>query len=262
MNVLERQITYGHFLERLRSAPTRVLLLDYDGTLAPFCVDRTLAFPYPEVPPLIVRIMAQGTRVVLISGRPVRELLLLSGISPQPEIWGSHGLERLMSDGRYQVSSVPAHRDYLLAAEAILRDAGLESQTETKPGGVAVHWRGLDAVRAEKIARDVPRLWKPLLERAPFRLLEFDGGLEIRVAGPGKGDAVRAILKESPEGAAVAYLGDDQTDEDAFHALKGNGLTALVRPQSRPTAADIWLQPPHELLHFFEEWIRAAGGQG
>jgi len=87
MKVLERHLTYGPFLERLRSAPARVLLLDYDGTLAPFVVDRTLALPYPEVPPLIVRIMAQGTRVVLISGRPVRELLLLSGISPQPEVW-------------------------------------------------------------------------------------------------------------------------------------------------------------------------------
>jgi len=114
MKVLERQITYAPFLERLRSAPARVLLLDYDGTLAPFCVDRTLAFPYPEVPPLIVRIMRKGTRVVLISGRPVREILLLSGICPQPEVWGSHGLERLKADGRYEVSSVPTHKDYLL----------------------------------------------------------------------------------------------------------------------------------------------------
>ena len=73
MKVLERHATYGPFLERLASAPARVLLLDYDGTLAPFVVDRTLALPYPQVPPLIVRIMARGTRVVLISGRPVRE---------------------------------------------------------------------------------------------------------------------------------------------------------------------------------------------
>jgi len=131
---------------------------------------------------------------------------------------------------------------------------------EVKPGGVAVHWRGLDAARAEKIAKEVSRLWRPLLERAPLRLLEFDGGLEIRVAGPGKGDAVNAILRETTPGAAIAYLGDDQTDEDAFHALKGNGLTALVRAQSRPTAAEIWLQPPHELLQFLEEWLRASGG--
>jgi len=260
MKVLERQIAYAPFLERLRSAPARILLLDYDGTLAPFCIDRTLAFPYPEIPPLIVRIMRKATRVVLISGRPVREILLLSGICPQPEVWGSHGLERLKADGRYEVSSVPAHKDYLLAAEAMLRDAGLEDHTEVKPGGVAVHWRGLETPRAEKMAREVSRLWRPLLERAPLRLLEFDCGLEIRVAGPGKGDAVRAILKESTPGAVVAYLGDDQTDEDAFHALKGNGLTALVRPQSRPTAADIWLQPPHELLQFLEEWLRASGG--
>jgi trehalose 6-phosphate phosphatase len=261
MNVLERPITYAPFLEQLRAAPARVLLLDYDGTLAPFCVDRTLAFPYPQVPPLIVQIMETGTRVVLVSGRPVRELLLLSGISPQPEIWGSHGLERLMADGRYEVKSVPAHKDYLLAAEAILRDAGLEGQTEVKPGGVAVHWRGLDTLRADKISRDVHRLWKPLIDRAPLRLLEFDGGLEIRVAGPGKGDAVRTILGEAGTGAAVAYLGDDQTDEDAFHALKGNGLTVLVRAQSRPTAAEIWLQPPHELLQFLREWLLAAGGK-
>jgi trehalose 6-phosphate phosphatase len=261
MNVLERPITYAPFLEQIRSASTRVLLLDYDGTLAPFCVDRTLAFPYPQVPPLILRIMQTGTRVVLVSGRPVRELLLLTGISPQPEIWGSHGLERLMADGRYEVKSAPPHKDHLLAAEACLRDAGLEGQTEVKPGGVAVHWRGLDASRAEKIDREVRRLWKPLLDRAPLRLLEFDGGLEIRVAGPGKGDAVRAILREAGPAAAVAYLGDDQTDEDAFHALKGNGLTALVRTQSRPTAADIWLQPPHELLQFLREWLCAAGGQ-
>jgi len=261
MKVLERHVTYGPFLERLRSAPTRVLLLDYDGTLAPFVVDRTLALPYPEVPALIGRIMAQGTRVVLISGRPVRELLLLSGISPQPEVWGSHGLERLMADGRYEVSSVPVHQDYLLAAISLLQDAGLESQTEVKPGGVAVHWRGLDPARAEKLAREIPRLWKPLLDRAPVRLLEFDGGLELRVAGAGKGDAVRVILKEAGPDAAVAYLGDDQTDEDAFRALKGSGLTVLVRPQSRPTGAEVWLQPPHELLQFLKEWLRASGGQ-
>jgi trehalose 6-phosphate phosphatase len=261
MKVLERNVTYGPFLDRLRSAPARVLLLDYDGTLAPFVVDRTLAWPYPEVPPLIGKIMAQGTRVVLISGRPVRELLLLMHISPQPEVWGSHGLERLRSDGHYEVSSVPAHQDYLLAAASLLSDAGLEAQTEVKPGGVAVHWRGLDPLKAEKLAREVPRLWKPLLDRAPVRLLEFDGGLELRVAGPGKGDAVRVILNEAGPDAAVAYLGDDQTDEDAFRALKGKGLTILVRNQSRPTGADVWLQPPRDLLQFLQEWLRASGGQ-
>jgi len=239
MKVLERHATYGPFLERLRSASSRVLLLDYDGTLAPFVVDRTLALPYPDVPPLIARIMATGTRVVLISGRPVRELLLLSGISPQPEIWGSHGLERLRADGRYEVSSVPAHHDYLLAAQTLLRDAGLENQTEVKPGGVAVHWRGLDPVKAEKLAREVPRLWKPLLDRAPVRLLEFDGGLELRVAGPGKGDAVRVILNEAGPGAAVAYGSADARTRSGFGwqvTTSGPTATSVGKPSSSRSA--------------------------
>jgi len=35
--------------------------------------------------------------------------------------------------------------------------------------------------------------------------------------------------------SAIAYLGDDQTDEDAFEALHGQGLSVLVRSQYRPT---------------------------
>jgi trehalose-6-phosphatase len=69
MKVAERQDVSGAFLERLSQAPTRALLLDYDGTLAPFTPDRTRAFPYREIPELISQIMRHGTRVVLI-GRP------------------------------------------------------------------------------------------------------------------------------------------------------------------------------------------------
>src|SRR5438128_10517394 len=87
----------------MRHASTRVLLLDYDGTLAPFTPDRMRAFPYREIPELVSKIMRHNTRVVLVSGRPARELLFLSGIQTQPEIWGSHGLERLYPDAAYEV---------------------------------------------------------------------------------------------------------------------------------------------------------------
>ena len=55
MKVLERQLAYSPFLERLRSAASRVLLLDYDGTLAPFSVKSqrvilTLAAPLINTP--------------------------------------------------------------------------------------------------------------------------------------------------------------------------------------------------------------------
>src|SRR5215468_598001 len=79
MTVAVYQDVCSAFLEKVRTAHSRALLLDYDGTLAPFTPDRDRAFPYREIPELISEIMRHQTRVVLISGRPATELLFLSG---------------------------------------------------------------------------------------------------------------------------------------------------------------------------------------
>jgi len=56
----------------------------------------------------------------------------------------------------------------------------------------------------------------------------------------------------------AAYLGDDTTDEDAFQAINGLGLSILVRPVWRPTAAQLWLKPPGEVLHLLTRWLEAC----
>src|SRR5919204_4474017 len=89
------------FFQRLSVAGERLLILDYDGTVAPFSIDRRRALPYPTVPELLDCIMSTcRTRVVLVSGRSAAEIPGLLGIKPHPEIWGVHGLERLYPDGR------------------------------------------------------------------------------------------------------------------------------------------------------------------
>jgi trehalose 6-phosphate phosphatase len=250
------------FLRRLRSAPERILLLDYDGTLAPFHVERHLAAPFPEVPPLLRQIAATGTRVVLITGRSARELVSLIGLQPPPEIWGSHGRERLLPDGRCEAARLPpTEARGLSRAARWVQAEGLDRDTEVKSGGVALHWRGKPSAQVEQLKKDVLRVWTRIAEEHGLRLLEFDGGLEIRSPGRDKGDAVRTVLQESKPEAAMAYVGDDQTDEDAFRALKGSGLTVLVGPKARATEADIWLRVPTELIEFLESWLRICGGE-
>jgi trehalose-phosphatase len=63
-------------------------------------------------------------------------------------------------------------------------------------------------------------------------------------------------LSEVSEDSVAAYLGDDVTDEDAFRAIKGRGLSVLVRPEHRETEADVWIRPPDELLEFIGRWRR------
>ncbi len=250
------------FFDQLSQTAKRVLLLDYDGTIAPFSVHRNQALPYPTVPELLDCIMSTcNTRVVLTSGRPAREIPPLLGINPHPEVWGTHGIERLHADGRYVVAAVSQNlQDAFTEADARLRKEGLDRLTELKLGAVAVHWRGLPPGKIEEVKARVYRLLSSLARQNGVLLEEFDGGLELRARTPNKGDIVQIILSEVGGDAAVACLGDDVSDEDAFRALNGKGLTVLVRPTGRPTAAQSWIRPPAELIQFLTDWLRACRG--
>jgi trehalose 6-phosphate phosphatase len=247
-------------IDRVAQSQTSALLLDYDGTLAPFRVDRQQAFPYSGVKELLQEIMICGrTRVVVITGRSAHETVFLLGTNPIPEVWGSHGLEHLRRDGSCQMPQVHSHVTQALSeAGQWLVDNGLQHRTEFKFGGIALHWRGLPETAVAEIRDKVVRAWLPIAQRASLSLLEFDGGVEMRMSDVDKGDVVRTIGDEIRADAPIAYLGDDTTDERAFRALGTRGVSILVRPEWRKTSAQLWLKPPDELLDFLRQWRQAC----
>jgi trehalose-phosphatase len=197
-----------------------------------------------------------GLRLVIVSGRWIRSLQPLLNLAKQPEIWGSHGIERLKPDGSYEVVPVEEETlEGLVAADEWVDLSGFRGRVERKPGSVALHWRGVDESLRRQIECAVRDKWDLMAQAWNLELREFDGGLELRVPGRDKGDAVSTICREMGSGAQVAYLGDDLTDEDGFQALKGRGLGVLVRETPRTTAADLWLKPPAELFGFLKRWI-------
>lgn len=260
MEALRASIDVEAFFERLKGAASQALLLDYDGTLAPFCVNPAEARPYPGVSALLDQIMEAGTRVVIVSGRWTCDLVPLLGLKRLPEIWGCHGFERLKPDGAYSLARVDQAALAALAEadtwEAQL--AALGARLEHKPASLAIHWRGLPARKIQEIRRRIEEKGAAAELPASLAWHEFDGGIELRVPGRDKGHAVAAVFEEMGKGIAAAYLGDDQTDEDAFKALEGKGLRVLVRPQLRPTGADLWIRPPRELLRFLRQWRDAC----
>jgi trehalose-phosphatase len=247
------------FWRDLAKAIRCVLMLDYDGTLAPFREDREKAFPYPGLTEAVDRIMEdRDTRVVVISGRWTRDLLGLFPLQRMPEMFGSHGIERLFPDGRYQVLDLD---EKVVAGLAEIDNmairGGHEERIERKPGCLALHWRGLDPGSVERMRRIVREDWERITTDGGLLVAEFNGGIEIRAPGRHKGDAVRAVLEEEPEGTVAAYLGDDRTDEDAFKAMKGHGLGILVAGDSRPSEASVRLSAPEGILDFLCRWAKA-----
>lgn len=244
------------FFTRLKASPSVVLMLDYDGTLAPFRVRRNEALPYPGVREILGDIMRAGhTRLVIVSGRSTSDLLPLLALTPHPEIWGSHGWERLAADGSLTVAPMDENaQNGLHRASACLGQRQWANRLETKPGCLAVHWRGMKADARRDVEQHIRQAWEPIASQYGLDIKAFDGGMELRVPGRDKGDAVATLLAESPPGSSVAYLGDDLTDEDAFEALKGRGTGFLVRTEKRPSRADFHLMPPEQLLAFLHRW--------
>lgn len=245
-----------------RSSGTPLLLLDYDGTLAPFRVDRFKARPWAGVRELLIRIRNQTrTRLVVVSGRPSEEILPLLALHPSPEIWGLHGSEHLHPDGRREIEqpdpSVRARLD-ALGAELRNRTEGI-GLIEQKPNAIVLHWRGVSAEKARLIQLRAHELFEPAAQSGGLRLLQFESGLELR-AGRDKGDVVKLLLEQMRDAHShpAAYLGDDITDEAAFRAIKGRGLGVLVKRNYRETAASVWLRPPQALREFLNRWLQAC----
>src|SRR5262249_46931888 len=209
----------------------RVLMLDYDGTVAPFSRDRRKASPYPSVPELLAEIMTCGTRLIIVSGRSARDIPRLLRILPPPEIWGNYGVERLYPDGRYEESNVSDEALQALGeAELRLDEQCLGPYLEVKLAAVAVHWRDLDASETLKVRSRAYQTLEPMTSRTDLMLSEFDQGIELRLRSANKGEAVRHLIRDLDGKVPLAYLGDDVDDEEAFRVLKGRGLTVLVKP--------------------------------
>jgi trehalose-phosphatase len=256
------------FFSAFTGGASPLLLLDYDGTLAPFRVDRFQARPWAGVRELLGAIQRQGrTKMVIVTGRPAAEIAPLLGLDPPLETWGLHGAERLYPDGRRELEqATPAVQKALDELRETLKRDSLGGLFEDKANAVVMHWRGVSRKKAEQIEQRTRELFEPLARLEGLALLEFEAGLELRV-GRNKGEAVEAILAEAGGLGAgpVAFLGDDITDEAAFRAVRRLGrlgLATLVRQEWRETAAEVWLQPPAELMAFFERWLRAARSDG
>jgi trehalose 6-phosphate phosphatase len=253
-------VSAEEFFRSLTSARSSALLLDFDGTLAPFEVDPSSVQPWPGIPELLQQIQDTGrTRLAVFTGRPAQEVRQLLPLRVPLDIWGMHGAERLHPDGRLERDELD-YRDAKALTDAceLLESIQLwpEIRIEHKWNAVVLHWRGISRRLSQSASEYAESLLLPFTRYSSLQVLPFDGGMELR-SGRNKGDAVRVLLEELPDYAPVAYLGDDVTDEDAFQALSGRGLCALVRTRWRPSSAHLWLRAPTTLRRFLAGWLVA-----
>ncbi|MGC9325753.1 MAG: trehalose-phosphatase [Desulfomonilia bacterium] len=247
------------FWDRIASSRETFLGLDYDGTLAPFRVERMDALPEPGIPRLLDEISrSTKTDLVIISGRPVSELATLLG-SVSCMLVGSHGFETMSPDGTHSFRNPDALQGRGLAlAEEIGEKEGLGKRLEVKIASVALHTRGLSPEDARALQDRFCEQWNALREFHDLEIRRFNGGIELRSRGWDKGEVLLGVLQTKPEGTFSVYIGDDDTDEDAFRVIRDRGIGIKVGVPSRDTAARGFLHDIPEVKVFLETWLAYA----
>ncbi|MCH9032475.1 MAG: trehalose-phosphatase [candidate division Zixibacteria bacterium] len=244
------------FWEKLRVAERRILMLDYDGTLAPFQEKRMEARPSDRTYEVLKRIcLSPHNHVVIVSGRPATEVReLLKGI--EVDIYGAHGFEFLQRDCELKSFEL-SDRDQkgLNKARKNADTSGLTDYLEVKPASLALHVRGLDYAKASAIKNLAREIFAPNARSFDLECREFDGGIELRSKEFHKGKVVESMLSENGSDSFVVYIGDDDTDEDAFETLKINGYGIRVGNADGKSIADWRLNDIDAVERFLERWL-------
>jgi len=246
---------------QLCRTPQLLIACDYDGTIAPIVADPMTALPIRENS-VALRGLASldHTHVAVISSRSLRDLAALSRFPAEIHLVGSHGSE--FDVGFALDSDAGAASLRATIADRLMSIAGSfpGAIVEPKPASVAVHYRNLDAHDGQRLVdavHDGPSTLSGVFTK------HAKGLIELSVIETNKGTALEAI-RHQVCATAVIYLGDDQTDEDAFASLTGPDVGVKVGDSA--TVADHRVPGTQEaskllarILETRSEWLAGSG---
>jgi len=230
LNVKSKQMTFDKkfFDENIRKklisdfkkSRKRIIFLDYDGTLTPFCDNPDDAKPDSELINLLSELAYySGTNLVLISGRKyenIDEWFWKTGANLVAE----HGtwikkknkkwkLSRKM-DSKWKIKIITYLEKYtnLLAG----------SFYEEKSYSLVWHFRKADKIHSERIANELVDNLIEITASMNLQVVRGDNIIEIRNIDINKGTAVEEF-NPLDSYDFILSIGDDRTDEDMFKVL-------------------------------------------
>ena len=249
--------------DRVQSARSPLLLLDYDGTLRPFVVDPATAAPSRRIAE-VLQSLSRVARVYVVSGRSQQVLeqwLGMLGVGLVCE----HGLGMREPGGKWELRAKVSITKLRRTVDPLLEDFVARtpgSTIEYKNAGIAWHYRGADPEYGGFHANELLLLLEGLLKRRPFGVLRGNRVVEIRHERVSKGRAALDILGRNPSADFLLCAGDDRTDEEMMEALpdawQDQAVTVWVG--NRNARARYWVESSEDLLeqlaYLAQSWAR------
>jgi trehalose 6-phosphate phosphatase len=227
------------------------LFLDFDGTLVEIAVRPDFVHVEQRLRRLIAQLHAKlSGRLAIISGRSVENIRALFPDAAFV-VAGSHGAELSGAGETVHRAQPPRLDDAALRLLKDLRARHPGVLVETKPFGLALHYR-----QAPDAQDACYRFAGDLAARTGLAMQPGKKVIELKPAGHDKGTALRALMRQAPlcDGRPL-FIGDDETDEAGFRAATALGGTGVLVGEVRSTAARFRLDDVEHTL----AWLEIAG---
>lgn len=209
-------------------ASSRLILLDYDGTLSPFVRKPEDAIPSEQLLELIRRMSAdKHNKVVINSGR--NHQILDKWFAGLPiDFAAEHGVF-YKDDGvwhRNIMEEIEWDEEILDIIHHTI-DKTPRSHLEQKDAALVWHYRNVDVWLAELRAQQLINALIGPCTRLNLQIVPGNKIVEIKPPDYNKGsEVIRRLEKDTYD--FVLAIGDDTTDEDMFRALPTDGISIKV----------------------------------
>ncbi len=234
-----------------------LIATDFDGVLAPLVDDPNRSRPLPRSVAALQRLANSHDRLVhvaYVSGRRIDELVQLAKPAPGSYLYGTHGAQAGRIDQTGQLvanhTQLDAHQtDTLAAARSRAEKLATSADgawVEVKETSVVLHTRLASDRASARIESD----FRNYVAGLDAHVILGHDVTEVAVTDATKGKAIAALRAELGA-VAVAYFGDDVTDETVFAILKPDDLG--IKVGSGETAAAYRVENPTDVAYLLEE---------
>jgi len=245
-------------LHDYQASDSRLLLLDYDGTLVNFKSDPQQARPREALLQTLEQLsLDPRNRVVIISGRD-KDFLekwlghLAVDLIAEHGVWKRVKGEEWRNSGEMDLDWKPEIQEVL---ETFV-DRTTGSFIETKDYSLAWHYRMSDPELANIRVRELLGRLSRVIPRHQLQILEGSKVIEVKSQAINKGRAVEEWISRH-QCSFVLAMGDDHTDEDIFKALPPTAYTFKVGFKS--TDARYHIRSVEEVRSLLTELVEASG---
>jgi|WetSurMetagenome_2_1015567.scaffolds.fasta_scaffold76161_2 trehalose 6-phosphate synthase/phosphatase len=213
-----------------RTAEKRILFLDYDGTLVPFCDVPGESVMGEEVRRIITALtLDRKNTIFIISGRD-RNFLSERFQGINIGLIAEHGFLVREPHGEWQEVN-PAYKEWKGTALNLFNGIALQypgAFIEEKESSVAFHYRNAGPDAAVRVPGEIQQKFVVLCQAFPeLELLDGNMVSEVKPVNFNKGSTAESILKRDRFDFVMA-AGDDQTDEQLFHGTGQGSFTIKV----------------------------------